>query len=426
MAGALISNDRQARETAAQIGELDEALGSERLLDALTGGLPQEAITAYRRSLADAREHLTAKLRAFQKAKAGDLSQLREDAGSDLGSQLIVARISRGYTHKQLARKLGMREQAIQRYEAERYRSISLSGFQRVAAVLDLKFAAEQSRRFGNEWGLPFEVDHALALKVLKHAKSARWFDSPDDGPESGVEDLKRTIGEHLLKYGKPSLLRTGLGVHHVSQDLAVVAWKAQVARQAEKRLKDLKSKFRLTDVRWLSSLARMSIDEHKLVSVTDFLAERGIVLIYEKAVPGTNIDGASFLIEDTPVVGLTLRHDAIDNFWFTLFHELAHVVLHYWTGLQSGFFDDLDVGSLENVEQEANNFAGSCLIPNELWIKSPARIAKTPEPLQNFAKHLGIHQAIVFGRVRKERDNYTLFSDRIGRGKVRKALLRE
>lgn len=424
MAVSLISNERQARETTNAISGLDEALTSEAVLNSIAAGVPREAIKGYRQSLQEERQHLSLRLDAFQRAKDGDLEPLKRQAGSDLGSQLIVSRIAKGYTQKELARKLGLQEQAIQRYEAERYRSISLSGFQRVAAVLDLNVRAEHTRGIGNEWGLPFEVDHSEASKVLKHARDSKWIGKSAESPEEAFDLFTQGISDHLLRHGKPSLLRTGLGVHDIATDLAIVAWKAQIAREAEKRAKNLKTKFRLTDIRWLTELARMSADETQLKAVPSFLEDHGIMLVCEPAVPGSKLDGASFLLDEIPTIGLTLRKDTIDGFWFTLFHELAHVVLHHWTGLQSGFFDDLGTSSLENVEQEANSFAGAYLIPNELWIRSPARIAKTPEPIQSLAQQLGIHPAIAFGRVRMERNNYKIFADRIGQGRVRKVLI--
>lgn len=420
----LISNDRQAREAQGQIGDLDEALSSETIFRSMAKGLPSEVTESYRRSLSAGRDELWRRLEAYQLAREGNLDLLKKEAGGDLGSQLVVARIARGYTQKQLARKLGLQEQAIQRYEAERYRSISLSGFQRVAAVLDLRLTTEQTRGLANDWGLPFEVDHSAALKILKHAKSAGWYLRNSEPTEDGIDDLKRGIGEHLLKHGKPSLLRTGLGVHHFSGDLALVAWKTQVSRLAEEEINSLKSRFDITDIGWIRNLVKLSSDEDKLSSVHRVLAEQGVLLIYEAQIPGMRVDGASFIIDDIPVIGLTLRKDSIDSFWFTLLHELAHLVLHYWSGLQDGFFDDLDASLLDNVEQEANDFASNCLIPNELWIKSPARIAKAADPIQTLAGQLGIHPAIAFGRIRMERNDYTIFSDKIGQGKVRKALL--
>jgi Zn-dependent peptidase ImmA (M78 family) len=60
----------------------------------------------------------------------------------------------------------------------------------------------------------------------------------------------------------------------------------------------------------------------------------------------------------------MTLLRDAVDNFWFTLLHEIAHVVLHYRTGLSAGFFDDVTSTEVDELEGEANAFAGNLLIP--------------------------------------------------------------
>jgi len=104
--------------------------------------------------------------------------------------------------------------------------------------------------------------------------------------------------------------------------------------------------------------------------------------------------------------------------------HEVGHVILHYRTGLAAGFFDDVESVEVDEFEEEANRFASNMLIPEELWSRSPARIAKTADPIERFADQLGISPAIVFGRIRMERKNYALFSDKIGRNKVRRQLL--
>src|SRR4030042_1351312 len=57
------------------------------------------------------------------------------------------------------------------------------------------------------------------------------------------------------------------------------------------------------------------------------FLEKMGIILAVEPHLPRTHLDGAAMLRSDgTPVVALTLRYDRLDNFWFTLSHELAHI----------------------------------------------------------------------------------------------------
>jgi HTH-type transcriptional regulator/antitoxin HigA len=76
----------------------------------------------------------------------------------------------------------------------------------------------------------------------------------------------------------------------------------------------------------------------------------------------------AILLTHHYPVIGMTIRHDRLDNFWFTLLHELAHVGLHHG-GEQTEFIDDLDVDSKSDPkEKEADQLAGEVLIPERAW----------------------------------------------------------
>ncbi|MEO6377900.1 MAG: ImmA/IrrE family metallo-endopeptidase, partial [Caulobacteraceae bacterium] len=203
-------------------------------------------------------------------------------------------------------------------------------------------------------------------------------------------------------------------------------AWKAQVTRQAEVVMATKPPRYRAIDVSWLIDLVRLSRFEDGPRRALDLLLQHGIVLIIEPQISGMSLDGASFLVDETPVIGVTLLRDTLDNFWFTLLHEVAHIILHYRTGLSAGFFDDFSDSEFDEFEDEANRFAGNLLIPEEAWVRSPARISKVPDPIERFAARLQIHPAIVFGRVRMERNDYRIFSNHIGRGVVRKQLLPE
>lgn len=171
----------------------------------------------------------------------------------------------------------------------------------------------------------------------------------------------------------------------------------------------------------WLKDLVRLSVYDDGPYRARRLLAEQGIVLIVEQQIEGMNVDGAAFLVGDVPVIGITTRHDRLDNFWFTLLHEIAHIILHYRTGLAAGFFDSVERTTLDEIEREANEFAGNMLIPQEIWIRSPARIAKQTQPIENLADNLKISSAIVFGRLRMERSDYTIFNNKVGAGKVRR-----
>lgn len=418
----LIATDRQAREVEAEIAELDKALSSEQTLKAIVSGLPREVVEGVRRSLATERRELGAALDAYEEAKRGNAAQLKRQADGDLGAFLIAARIIRRLSQKDLGRKLGLQEQQIQRYEAERYKSISLARLQKVARVLGVRLSPDIEPR-DEEWAYGSPSREELS-KVLRHARANGWLEG-DEPDEKAVSQLRRQVADHVNCYGTPSLLRTGLNVVDHTGDWTLLSWKAQVTRIAERIIAERKPVYRLIDVSWLVDLVRLSRLDDGSARARDMLLEHGIVLVIEPQITGMKVDGAAFLVDSVPVIGMTLRKDTIDNFWFTLLHEIAHVVLHYRTGLSAGFFDDdVTATEVDELEEEANAFAGNLLLPNEVWTRSPARIARTAEPVEKLAQRLGIHPAILFGRIMLERGDYSLFSKKIGRGLVRRQLM--
>lgn len=422
----LVSTDRQARDLEAEIGKLSLALSSDQTLKSIIEGLPELAIEGIRRSLTIEKRELTERLEAFRLAQEGNTELMQEQVGNDLGDLLIVARLAQNWKQKDLARKLGRQEQSIQRWESERYRSISLANFMKVARALSVEFSAVLQPPHVAKWLRRPELKPAEVQKVLKHARTHGWFEEQDSDQEDSSKLLIRYVSEHVARYGTPSLLRTGINVKDHSEDWVLLSWKAQVTRRAERIIDREQLSYRPLDVTWLKQLAKLSGNAEGPLQAQALLKEHGIVLIIERNIPGMEVDGAAFLVESIPVIGLTLRRDALDNFWFTLMHEVAHVILHYRTGLASGFFDDVEHTDVDEFEQEANKFASDLLIPEQLWARSPARIAKTSTPIENLAKQLNIAPAIIYGRIRFERKNYTIFSDKIGQAAVRKLFLPE
>ncbi len=415
---SLIASETQAREAALALIELDQALSSEHALTSIVKGLPSQVVSGVRKSLALERREIRELLDAYEQAKTGDLALMRRKAGNDPGAALIVARISQKLSQKELGRKLGLREQAVQRYEAERYRSISLGNYLKFASVLGLDWRIEAGRVEGGGWALAHEISPGEARKVLKHGREQGWF-AHDASDEDGLGRLKRHLAEHVVKYGAPSLLRTGLNVVDHSEDWVLLSWKAQVSRRAEAAA-DGVCPYRPMEVLWLQELVRLSVHKEGPALAVDLLRAHGIILIVEPHITGMRVDGAAFLVGDVPVVALTLRRDTVDNFWFTLLHEIAHIILHYRTGLATGFFDSEEAPSVDEMEAEANEFAANLLVPEEVWRRSPARIAKNAAPIEALARQIGVHPAILFGRVRKERSDYSIFSNKIGQGTVK------
>jgi HTH-type transcriptional regulator / antitoxin HigA len=155
-----------------------------------------------------------------------------------------------------------------------------------------------------------------------------------------------------------------------------------------------------------------------------DFLGRHGIHVIYLPHLPRTHLDGAALLLPNgTPVIGLTIRYDRLDNFWFCLCHELAHIVLHLHPGSKNGFIDDLNLKRNEEdfQEIEADEWAKNVLIPTPEWEENKILEAPTSSNVTFLSHKLQIHPAIVAGRIRKELNNYRLLNHFVGNGEVRK-----
>jgi HTH-type transcriptional regulator/antitoxin HigA len=150
-------------------------------------------------------------------------------------------------------------------------------------------------------------------------------------------------------------------------------------------------------------------------------LQEIGIVLIIEPYLTNTYLDGAALLNGDFPVIGMTLRYDRLDNFWFVLLHELFHIIKHIRKGKLETIFDDIDAEGKDNIEREADSLAEEALIPSEKWLTALPRYVQSEQSIKDFAADLGIDSSIVAGRIRYEAKNYRILNELVGQGKVRK-----
>ena len=167
-------------------------------------------------------------------------------------------------------------------------------------------------------------------------------------------------------------------------------------------------------------SLAKLSAHQDGPARAKEFLKELGVVLVILEHLPGTYLDGAAICRGDgAPVIAMTLRHDRIDNFWFTLLHEFAHVCCHLGDGHRL-IVDDLEVSSSDAIEAEADQFARDALVPPKIWLKCSSSEVES-EVVADAAREAGVHPAIVAGRWRWENGDYRRFAKLLGHGEVRK-----
>ena len=424
MNSGIILNEKELRVARMRVAELDGALATDESLKRVVDGLPLAVVNQLTAAMKAEREDLADSIQAYDAVKdTGQPTPLENRVGKDPGLMLIVARIAKGYTQRDLAWRLGVKEQQIQRYEAARYSTISVKNYARVAALLGVRLSAsiEPNLQFRGLDKVIDNVSREGIKKILKHGRSNGWFNEEMDELR-----LRQYIAENRIDFGSPTLLRTGLNVQDHSDDILLHAWRARVLTRAKEVINAGIQANDPINTGWLHELPKLSVFPDGPLRAGKLLQEAGIVLIIERQIPGLTIDGAAFIEANVPVIGLTLRKDDIGNFWFSLLHEIGHVVLHRLSGLANGFFDQFDASSVDEQEAEADAFASSMLIPEEIWRRSTARITKSAQPAEKLAKELGINPAIIFGRIQKERNDYSLFSKKIGRNTVRKLLIEQ
>jgi len=170
----------------------------------------------------------------------------------------------------------------------------------------------------------------------------------------------------------------------------------------------------------FIREVARLSYFDGGVALAKEYLAKSGIILLTEGHLPKTYLDGATLMLPDGhPLIALTLRYDRLDNFWFTLAHELAHVALHL-DGEDEEFFDDLESSDQSPMEQDADRLASEALIPSAIWTATRMDVnAKAPQ-VRAFAQGLRISPAIPAGRIRHEAGNHKLLWSLVGKGQVR------
>lgn len=124
-----------------------------------------------------------------------------------------------------------------------------------------------------------------------------------------------------------------------------------------------------------------------------------GVVLCFIPPVPGLGIHGATRWLKHTPVIQLSLLWKSDDQLWFTLFHELGHVLIHGDKNLYLS-------GEKNAVEDEANDYASDILIPRAYEHLLPRK--RDIKAIEAAAAELGVAPSIVLGRAQRKTKDYS------------------
>lgn len=422
----MITNERQYRISKAQLLRLREAAETFQLEERSVRVGSDVLAKAELEALRSEEGVLSDQIREYEALKSGAVTVLKAASLEDLPSILIRARIALGFPQRKLAQVLGVKEQQVQRYESEGYASASLRRLAQVANALQLnisevaEFKPQAPARVppqfrGVEWE-SFPVKEMYRRGWLRDL----GFSGSMAAAMADRVNLAMAFVQEAMPRRQPAFLRHRARFGSEMDQYSLWAWQCRVLLLARAEpLMGPYSRDTITDD-WLRDLAHESRFDDGPHRAKRMLSEAGIPLVIEPHLPRTYLDGAAFLLPNgCPVIGMTLRYDRLDNFWFVLFHELVHVVKHLRKGKLEDIFDDLEAEP-DDLEREADSLAGAAMIPKDDWEVALARYLRTEESVRSFAEEHRIHPAIVAGRIRREADNYVILTDLVGRGEAR------
>ncbi|MFH1288147.1 MAG: ImmA/IrrE family metallo-endopeptidase [bacterium] len=198
----------------------------------------------------------------------------------------------------------------------------------------------------------------------------------------------------------------------------ALLAWGLQVLKKAEKIKNPFKYKKATVTLKFMQDVVRLSAKNNGPLLACDYLKKHGIKFVVAPHLPKTHLDGATFFVDkDNPVIGLTIRHDRPDNFWFTLMHELAHVALHYENGIEY-FYDEKiqekDGTQIDDREKAADELAEESILPMSKWEISAAKRTPNQFSTEDLANELGVQVAVIAGMIRFKHQKFYYLNELI------------
>jgi HTH-type transcriptional regulator/antitoxin HigA len=166
-----------------------------------------------------------------------------------------------------------------------------------------------------------------------------------------------------------------------------------------------------------VTELKQLMNDPEGIRHVPRILMECGVRFVVVEGLPNAKIDGVCLWLDpQTPVIGLSSRYDRIDNFWFVLMHEIAHVLHRH--GKDEPIIDveleqdrAMDVDTNNAQERVANRDAAENCISQHEMMTFIAR--KDPffseRDIVGFAHRMHVHPGIVVGQIQKRTKRWEL-----------------
>ncbi|MBX7203227.1 MAG: HigA family addiction module antidote protein [Bacteroidia bacterium] len=187
----------------------------------------------------------------------------------------------------------------------------------------------------------------------------------------------------------------------HTQSPHAISAW----LRKGEIQAKEIelgefdKKKFKeaFTEIKELAFL----MPEDYTQQLQSICANCGVAVVFTRNLPKAPISGATRWFHNKPIIQLSGRFKTNDHFWFTFFHEAAHIILH---GKKDIFLKNVEGTEIDQEkEEEANAFATKVLIGENDWKEIRNSLPLKPMEIKSFAQKLRLAPGIIVGRLQHD-----------------------
>lgn len=355
------------------------------------------------------------------------LAQERKKA--EVARQVYDARKRAGLNQKQLAELVGTTQSVISRLEDADYGGHSVKMLVRIAnalgqqlkvSIVDERLVVErpEEEQRAERAVIQHLVDRSPAPEMVRRG----WIEGDT------LEEMRVTVAAFLGVRPRtaPAFFRRSKASK--ADEAAMICWLTKVEIEASREDVGDFSAERVQ--RQVTALARLSAREDGPVRAVRWLAARGVRCVFVRHLGKTYLDGAAMLLDDAkPAVALTLRHDRIDSFWFTLLHEIGHLVKHQDRLATEPILDErIDLRSEDATEEQANEFARTAWVSDKQWQEFRRSAGPIPSKvrIRNFAARLGVAPALAAGRLQFEMGRYQFYRGLIGQDQVQKIISRE
>src|ERR1700730_10666411 len=325
---------------------------------------------------------------------------------------------ARWWSQRDLAYILGVPEQAVNLIVSGK-RGISPEMAKALGQVFGLSAEYFANLQRAYEMSLAREPDPSIARRAMLQGRypvremiRRGWFEDTDIGLLEA--QMVRFFCKNDID-SIPYMDHAAKKADYSETTTIQLAWLHRVRQLAAEMVASEYSEERLRGV--IGNLPRYMTDPEEVRHVPRILSECGVRYVIVETLPKANIDGVCFWLDGSPVVGMSVRQDRIDNFWFVLRHELEHALNRDGRGDLNAETVDVDLegeraGTGDNLppeETRANKAAADFCVPaaelESFYIRKYPFISE--RDVLGFAGRVQRHPGIVVGQLQRKMNRY-------------------